>query len=34
MPELERGQIVSLGISGYDELDLELDCRYLETVAA
>jgi len=33
MPALERGQTVNLGISGYDELRLELDCRYLETAA-
>ncbi|HEY9280291.1 MAG TPA: RNB domain-containing ribonuclease [Eoetvoesiella sp.] len=34
LPELERGQIITLDILGYDELALELDCRYLETVAA
>lgn len=31
LPELERGQIVSLEIMGFDELALELDCRYLMT---
>jgi exoribonuclease-2 len=34
LPELERGQIVNLEIMGFDELALELDCRYLDTVAA
>ncbi|HWK61692.1 MAG TPA: ribonuclease catalytic domain-containing protein [Eoetvoesiella sp.] len=34
MPELERGQAIRLQILGYDELALELECRYLETVAA
>jgi len=29
MPTLERGQIVTLEITGMDELVLELDCRYL-----
>ncbi len=32
MPELERGQSVLLQIMGYDELGLELDCRYLQTL--
>ncbi len=32
LPELERGQMITLEIMGYDELALELDCRYLETV--
>ena len=34
LPELERGRIISLEIMGYDDLALELDCRYLETIAA
>lgn len=34
MPELERGQIVTLDILGFDELALELDCRLREVVAA
>ncbi|TAL84480.1 MAG: RNB domain-containing ribonuclease [Candidimonas sp.] len=34
LPELERGQIVNLEIMGFDELALELDCRYLDAVAA
>ena len=34
LPELERGQIINLEILGFDELALELDCRYLDTVAA
>jgi len=29
MPAFERGQIVTLEITGMDELALELDCRYL-----
>src|SRR3546814_2777010 len=33
MPELERGQAVTLVILGFDELALELDCR-LRAVAA
>lgn len=32
MPELERGQLVTLDIRGYDELALELECSYRETV--
>ncbi|MEO6984148.1 MAG: RNB domain-containing ribonuclease [Paralcaligenes sp.] len=32
LPELERGQVVSLEIMGFDELALELDCRYLDTI--
>lgn len=32
LPELERGQIITMDILGYDELALELDCRYVETV--
>ncbi|TAM88378.1 MAG: RNB domain-containing ribonuclease [Candidimonas sp.] len=28
LPALERGDIIALDISGYDELNLELDCRY------
>lgn len=31
MPELERGTAVELDILGFDELALELDCRYLGT---
>ncbi len=34
LPELERGQAVTLSIMGYDELDLELDCRYVATAEA
>lgn len=34
LPELERGQMVRLQILGYDELAIELNCRYLETIAA
>lgn len=34
LPELERGQIISLDILAYDELALELDCRLREVVAA
>jgi len=33
MPAFERGQIVTLEISGADELALELDCRYLKAHA-
>lgn len=33
MPELERGQMVRLQILGYDELAIELECRYLDTIA-
>lgn len=33
LPELERGQLITLDIVGYDELALELECRYIETVA-
>jgi len=32
MPQLERGQCIMLEIMGYDEVRLELDARYLETV--
>ncbi len=32
LPELERGQVVNLEIMGFDELALELDCRYLDTI--
>lgn len=32
LPALERGQAITLDISGYDELNLEMDCRYVETV--
>jgi exoribonuclease-2 len=31
LPELERGQIITLDILGFDELALELDCRLRET---
>ena len=34
MPDLERGQVVTIDILGYDEVALELDCRYVDTVAA
>jgi len=34
LPELERGQEISLDIMGMDELSLEVDCRYVETVAS
>lgn len=34
LPELERGQVITLDILGYDELALELDCRLRETEAA
>lgn len=34
LPELERGQMVRLQILGYDELALELECRYQDTLAA
>lgn len=34
LPELERGQIITLDILGYDELALELDCRLRETEPA
>ncbi|HWK71199.1 MAG TPA: RNB domain-containing ribonuclease [Burkholderiaceae bacterium] len=34
LPELERGQIVTLDILGFDELALELDCRLREVAAA
>jgi exoribonuclease-2 len=33
LPALERGESIALDISGYDELNLELDCRYVETVS-
>ncbi|HEU0229796.1 MAG TPA: ribonuclease catalytic domain-containing protein [Burkholderiaceae bacterium] len=33
LPALERGQAITLDISGYDELNLEMDCRYVETVS-
>ncbi|MBF6615332.1 MAG: RNB domain-containing ribonuclease [Candidimonas sp.] len=32
LPELERGQAVTLDILGYDELALELDCRLREVI--
>lgn len=32
LPALERGQAVALDILGYDQLNLELDCRYIEVV--
>lgn len=32
LPELERGRQVELAISGFDELALELECRFLDTV--
>jgi len=32
LPELERGQAVTLDILGYDELALELDCRLREVL--
>ncbi len=31
LPELERGQVITLDILGFDELALELDCRLRET---
>ncbi|MGB6104774.1 MAG: ribonuclease catalytic domain-containing protein [Pusillimonas sp.] len=34
LPELERGQTVTLDILGFDELALELDCRLREVAAA
>ena len=34
MPELERGQPVSLDILGFDELALDIDCRLREVIAA
>ena len=34
LPELERGQLVTLDILGFDELALELDCRLREVAAA
>ncbi len=34
MPEFERGQPVELEISGFDELALELQCRYLGTAVS
>ena len=34
LPELERGQIITLDILGFDELALELDCRLGETAIA
>ncbi len=34
LPELERGQIITLDILGFDELALELDCRLRETAIA
>ena len=34
LPELERGQSVTLDILGYDELALELDCRLRDVAAA
>src|SRR5690606_40512141 len=34
LPELERGQVVSLDILGFDELALEIDCRLREVVEA
>lgn len=34
LPELERGQSVTLDILGFDELSLELDCTLREVVAA
>jgi exoribonuclease-2 len=33
LPALERGEVITLDISGYDELNLEMDCRYVETVS-
>jgi len=33
-PQLERGQVVTLDILGFDELALELDCRLREAAAA
>ena len=32
LPALQRGQTVLLDIMGSDELDLELDCRFVEVV--
>jgi exoribonuclease-2 len=32
LPELERGRQVKLAITGYDELALDVHCRYLETL--
>lgn len=32
LPELERGQTITLDILGFDELALELDCRYRDVV--
>lgn len=32
LPDLERGQAITLDILGYDELALELDCRYRDVV--
>ncbi len=34
LPQLERGQVVTLDILGFDELALELDCRLREAAAA
>lgn len=34
LPELERGQLVTLDILGFDELALELECRLRDVVAA
>ncbi|NYT78758.1 RNB domain-containing ribonuclease [Alcaligenaceae bacterium] len=34
LPSLERGQVVTLDILGYDELALELECRLREAAAA
>lgn len=34
LPAMERGQMLTLDILGFDELNLELDCRLREVVAA
>ncbi|PLC50429.1 ribonuclease II [Pollutimonas subterranea] len=34
LPELERGQLITLDILGFDELALELECRLRETAIA
>ncbi len=34
LPDLERGQSVTLDVLGFDELSLELDCRLREVIAA
>jgi len=34
LPALERGSAVEIEIMGMDELTLELDCRYLQSIEA